>query len=66
MVIVYLFASLLGALTTVAVLLSYGWLMALLWAPLGGSALTLVIAVGLYVLRTAQGSSRPAALPARH
>ena len=45
MVIVYLFASLVGALTTFTLLSSHGWLVALLCAPLGGSALTLMIAV---------------------
>src|SRR5215208_4676084 len=44
MVIVYLFASLLGALGTVVALSSSSWLMALLCAPLGGSALTLIVA----------------------
>ena len=45
MVIIYLFASLLGALTTVVVLSSYGWLVALACAPLGGSVVAAVVAV---------------------
>ena len=45
MVIMYIFASLLGALTTLTLLSSYGWMVALLWAPWGGSALTLAVAV---------------------
>jgi hypothetical protein len=65
MVLVYLFASLLGALTTVAVLLPYGWLLALSCAPIGASALGLIVAVGIYVARTGKASLRPAAVSAR-
>jgi hypothetical protein len=50
MVIVYLFASLLGAFATVAVLASYSWLLAILCAPLGGSALALITASAVYAL----------------
>jgi hypothetical protein len=49
MLIVYLLASGLGALTTFVFLLPYGWVVALLCAPLGGSALTLILAVGVSV-----------------
>jgi hypothetical protein len=65
MLIVYLFTSLLGALATIAVLSSYGWMVALLSAPFGGSVLTLIVA-GLYLLSTAQGSLWPAVFTARH
>ncbi len=51
MVIVYAFASLLGATATIAFLASYSWLLALLCAPLGSSALALITAVGIYALR---------------
>jgi len=51
MVIVYLFASLLGATATIAFLAPYSWLLALLCAPLGGSALAICAAVGV-LLRT--------------
>jgi hypothetical protein len=60
MVIVYLFVSLLGTLTTLAVLSSYGWLIAFFCAPLGSSAL--IIAVGIYVGRANGASLRPAVL----
>jgi hypothetical protein len=64
MVIVYLFASLLGMLTTIAVLSSYGWLIAFFCAPLGGSALT--VAVGFYVGRANTASLRPAVVCVPH
>jgi len=51
-IIVYLFACLLGASATIAFLASSSWLLALLCAPFGGSALALMIAVGVYALRT--------------
>ena len=51
MVIVYLFASLLGATATIAFIAPYSWLLALLCAPLGGSALAACAAVGIF-LRT--------------
>jgi len=51
-IIVYLFASLLGASAMIAFLASSSWLWALLCAPFGGSALALMIAVGVYALRT--------------
>jgi hypothetical protein len=60
MVIVYLFASLLGALTTLAVLSSCGWLIAFLCAPLGSSAL--IVAVAIYVGRADAATLRPAVL----
>ena len=44
MVIMYIFASLLGTLTTFTLLSSYGWMVALLCAPWGGSALALAVA----------------------
>ena len=66
MVIGYLFASLLGALGTLVVLSSYSWLMALLCAPLGASAFTLVVAavvaMGVSVPPTQRAPSRPAPL----
>jgi hypothetical protein len=49
MVIVYLFASFLGTLTTFVVLSSYGWLIALLCAPLAGSCVVGIVAV-MYAL----------------
>lgn len=42
---------------------SYGWLVALLCAPFGGSALTLIVAVGVYVLRTKTGPCGPPSSP---
>ena len=51
-IIIYLFASLLGASATTAFLASSSWLWALLCAPFGGSALALMVAVGVYALRT--------------
>ena len=66
MVIVYLFGSLLGALGTLLALSSYSWLMALVCAPLGASALTLivaaVVAVGVSVPATEREPSRSAPL----
>ena len=62
MVLVYVFASLLGALTTVAALLPYGWLLALLCAPFGASALGLIVAIGIYVARTGKAFLLPAAV----
>ena len=44
MLIVYVFVALAGALASVEVLWPYGWLVALLCAPLGGSTLALVVA----------------------
>jgi hypothetical protein len=58
MVIVYVFASLLGASATIAFLASEGWLLALLCAPLGGSALTLLIAVSVTALSAKGEPSR--------
>ena len=43
MIVVYILTSLVGALTTLVVLSSYGWLLALLCAPVGGSALVLIV-----------------------
>jgi uncharacterized membrane protein len=45
MIILYMFASLFGALTTFTVLSSHGSMVALLCAPMGGGALGLVVAV---------------------
>jgi len=52
MVIVYLFASFVGALTTFAWLSSDSWLLALLCTPLGGSALSLIVALTVALPRT--------------
>jgi len=49
MVIVYLFAALVGAVTTVAPLSLFGWPIALLGAPFGASALAVVVAVAAVV-----------------
>jgi hypothetical protein len=43
MIVVYILTALVGALTTLVALSSHGWLLALLCAPVGGSALTLVV-----------------------
>jgi hypothetical protein len=59
MVIVYLFASSLGALTTFVVLSSYGWLIALFCAPLAGSVVATIVAV-VYDLRADERSLCPA------
>lgn len=45
MLIVYAFASLLGALATVLLLSPFGWVVALVCAPMGGSAFTLIAAL---------------------
>jgi len=45
MTVFYLFACLLGALTTLTILLPWDWAIALLCAPLGGSALALLMAM---------------------
>jgi len=66
MVLVYVFASLLGSLTTVVVLAPYGWLLALLCAPFGASALGLIVAIGIYGARTARSSWLPGVVSARH
>ena len=58
MVIVYLFATLLGAAATIAFFASSSWLLALLCAPIGGSALTLLIAVSVNALTTEREPSR--------
>ena len=57
MVIVYAFACLMGTLMTFIVLSSQGWLVALLGAYLGGSALTLTLAITVFVLRAREGFS---------
>jgi uncharacterized membrane protein len=61
MIIIYIFASLLGALTTLAVLAPLGWPVALWCAPVGGSAFTLVTAL---VVWTARAPEIPAPSPA--
>jgi hypothetical protein len=64
MIIVYLLASLMGAFATATLLWAEGWLVALLCAPLGGSALALLVAVGIAFLRTGREvPSRPGAVP---
>jgi hypothetical protein len=65
MIIVYLVASLLGAVTTMAVLSPQGWLLALMCAPFGASALPLILAVGVYAARTVKRSLLPAGVAAR-
>jgi uncharacterized iron-regulated membrane protein len=65
MIIVYVFASLLGGLTTLTALSSYGWMVALLCAPLGGSALGLgVAALVLWAERTPALDAPAAPAPA--
>jgi hypothetical protein len=44
MTIMYMFACLLGALTTLTILSPFGWAVALMGAPLGGSALSCAVA----------------------
>jgi hypothetical protein len=64
MIVVYLLASLLGAFATGAALWPVGWLLALACAPLGGSALAFLVAVGIALARTGgQVHSRPGAVP---
>jgi hypothetical protein len=57
MVIVYAFACLLGTLMTFIVLSSHGWLVALLGAYVGGTALALTLAITVFVLRAREGFS---------
>ena len=57
MVVVYALASLLGTLMTFIVLSSQGWLVALLGAYVGGTALTLTLAIAVFVLRAREGFS---------
>ena len=65
MVIGYIVASFVGAVATVVALSSYGWLIALLCAPFGGSALTLITAaVVLWSGRTKKEGPRPAGISA--
>lgn len=59
MIIVYMFASLVGASATVAALWPSGWLLALLCAPLGGSAVTLAFAASVALVRA--GRTAPGA-----
>ena len=62
-IVLYLFASLLGALATIIPLASYSWLLAILYAPLGATALTLIVAVAAYVLRGQREPSRTTFVP---
>lgn len=63
MLIVYVFASFLGALSTFAWLSSYGFIVALLCAPLGGSIVAAAVAtIGVYVSSTKEASARSAAV----
>jgi len=62
MLIVYLFASVLGALTAFVVLSPYGWLVALAYAPLGGSVVAAIASVVIVVFRDTKEPSTPAAL----
>jgi hypothetical protein len=55
MVIVYAFACLVGTLMTFIVLSSHGWMVALLGAYLGGNALTLILAITVFILRAREG-----------
>ena len=55
MVIVYALACLVGTLMTFIVLSSHGWLVALFGAYLGGSTLTLVLAITVFILRAREG-----------
>jgi len=59
MIIAYMFASLLGAMATVAVLWPNGWLLAILCAPLGSSGLTLVVTVGVALARMGKEAPAP-------
>lgn len=54
MIIVYMLASLLGASATAAALWPTGWLLAILCAPLGGSAFTLAIAFSVAATRASK------------
>jgi hypothetical protein len=51
MVIVYVLASILGSVVTFVALSSYGWAIALLCAPWGGSAVAGLAAVGACILK---------------
>jgi hypothetical protein len=51
MIIIYIFASLLGALTTLTAFSPFGWSIALVCAPVGGSAFTLVAALVVWTAR---------------
>ena len=51
MIIVYIFASLLGALATLAAVSPFGWSIALWCAPVGGSTFTLVAALVVWAAR---------------
>ena len=62
MIIIYIFASLLGALTTLAVLAPLGWPVVLWCAPAGGSAFTLIVAA--LVAWAARAPEIPAPSPA--
>ena len=62
MLIVYLFASVLGALTAFVVLSPYGWLVGLAYSPLGGSVVAAVASVVIVAVRGAKETSTPAAL----
>ena len=64
MAIMYLFACLLGALTTLTALSPYGWSAALLCAPLGGSAFALIVAA--LVVWTERAPVIPAPPPHNH
>jgi hypothetical protein len=59
MVIVYALACLLGTLMRFIVLSSHGWLVALLGAYLGGTALTLILAITVVILRAREGFGDP-------
>lgn len=63
MAIPYIFASLLGACATLAVLVPYGWLTAVLCAPAGGSMFALAFAVVAFLRAT--GRQRDRAVPQR-
>lgn len=62
MVIVYVLASLFGSVVTFVALSSYGWAIALLCAPWGGSAVAGLAAVGVCILKAEEASVAPGAL----
>ena len=55
MIIVYALACLVGTLVTFIVLSSHGWPVALLGVYLGGNALTLILAITVFVLKVKEG-----------
>ena len=66
MVIIYVLASLLGALATFVMLSSYSWLIAPVCAPLVASAVAMIVAVGVCMRTDEEESSRLAAMGKTH